>query len=164
MTTSSQKEHLERGLFGHLSRHQRSGEAYEFDIKIQKINIPDEVRERVSDSRIGAIFEVEASGRLNAFMDELKNDFPWIHEWRQDGRSGGWLVIEPDAAALDEYGNVEDVRFARKRLSDLDEIAARVEEAKKALKKDMGSSEWWGGRVKKVKKQDWSPRSGKRKE
>jgi hypothetical protein len=150
-SSTAVKERLHR----YLSRHQSSGEAYEFGIKIRKVNIPDKVREKLSEAQIQDAFDSEASQRLDAFMEQLKDDFPWILRWRQDGRSGGWLVIEPDAAALDDYGNVEDVRFAKKRLNDLNEITRRVEASKRDFVDDMQSGEWWGVHP---KKQFWSPR------
>jgi hypothetical protein len=153
---ASLKERLEREISKYLSKHQRSGEAYEFNIKIRKVNIPDEVREKFSEVQIQDIYDFAASQRLKDFMDNLKPEFPWIRDWRQDGRSGGWLVIEPDAAALNDYGNIEDVRFAKKRFSDLDEIAARVMAAKSIFVNDMQSGEWWDVHPK--KKKPWRPR------
>lgn len=155
----SPKERLDQEILrrstDHLSKHQPSGEAYEFNIKIRKVNIPDEVRGKFSEAHITDIYEFAASQRLKDFVENLKTDFPWIHDWRQDGRSGGWLVIVPnDAVLLSEFG--KHVRPKMKRLKDLDEIAARVEEAKRDFKLDMESPEWWG--ISRSKKVPWNPR------
>lgn len=126
-----------------LSSHNRRGEAYDFDIKLQKIYVPDSVRRRLGEEEINRVADDLAQSDLEAFMDQLKKDFPWIHEWRQEGRSGGWLTIVPDHAVMDDYGNVDDLRDAKKRLKDLYEIERQVEEAKDQHVADLESKKWW---------------------
>lgn len=126
-----------------ISSHHRGGEAYDFNIKLQKIYVPDAVRRRLGEEEINRIAEDLARSDLEAFMDQLQKDFPWIHEWRQEGRSGGWLTIVPDHAVLDDYGNIDDLRDAKKRLKDLHEIERQVEKAKNQHVAALESKRWW---------------------
>lgn len=137
------KADITKEIEGFLSSHNRRGEAYDFDIKLRKIYVPDPVRKRMSEEEINDIAEQLAQSDLDAFMEQLQEDFPWIHEWRQEGRSGGWLTIVPDVAVLDDYGNVDDLRMARKRANDLNEIARQVDEGVRQHVESLESKKWW---------------------
>lgn len=150
------------GILKYFSKHQPHdrGEAYEFSIKMRPVGIPKEVRERLPEKVIDNIYEAEAQFRIDVFMEELIEKFPWIVTWRTAGRSGGWLVIEPEFAVLDEHGNVDldsapgsrgpkdwfpggSSAHAEKRLDDLAEIGRLVGAAKRDLKMDLESVAWW---------------------
>ncbi len=137
------KADIAKEIEGFLSSHNRRGEAYDFDIKMRKVYVPAPVRKRMSEEAIDEIAQGLAAEDINAFMDQLKKDFPWIHEWRQEGRSGGWLTIVPEAAALDDYGRIEDLRYAKKRLNDLYEIEKQVEEGVNQHIATLESKTWW---------------------
>lgn len=137
------RQKVAKALEKYLSSHQRYGEAYDFNIKLRRIDIPDEVRKRLPERVINQYVDDLAQSDIEAFMDGLKHDYPWIEGWRQEGRSGGWLTIVPEAGAMDEYGRIEDLRYAKKRLSDLEEIEEQVKSAKKAHVADLESKAWW---------------------
>lgn len=137
---------LERILSKYLSRHSAGQEAYEFNIKIQKINIPKEIRESVSEDDTESVYDIESKSRLVDFAEGLLNEFPWIHKWYQEGRSGGWLVLYPREEIFDDYGNVTDIDMAKRRHKDLIEISRRVLHAKGELIGDMESKGWWAER------------------
>lgn len=137
------REKVSKEIQKYLSRHHGQGEAYDFNIKMRIVNVPDEVRERLTANQIDNIYNYEAGERLEFFMEELMSEFPWISAARQEGRSGGWLTVVPEDAVFDDYGNIQDLRHAKARLRALDEVDERVKEAKEAFKKDLESKEWW---------------------
>ncbi len=143
-TKTESREALERELHRYLDDHRAvRGEAYKFDIRIRAIPLPAAVRALLTPRDIENIVGVEMSERVADFALGLKDKFPWIGEWTQAGRMGGWLVIETESPVLDEYGNIEDVSEARQRLNDLDEISEMVRSGIGALVDDLESHRFW---------------------
>lgn len=95
----SKKDRLAEELDKYLSSRYRE-EAYEFNIKIMKVHVPEKVRKSLTESEVNDIFMHESAVQLEDFIDELRSDYSWISEWSQEGRSGGWLVIQPDDPVL----------------------------------------------------------------
>jgi hypothetical protein len=60
---------------------------------------------------------------MEAFEDSLRQKYPWIGAMHRTGRSAGWLAIE------DPQGKMTKAK--------LEDIAKRVEAAKRQFKKDM---------------------------
>lgn len=58
------------------------------------------MRKSLTESEVNDIFMHESAVQLEDFIDELRSDYSWISEWGQEGRSGGWLVIQPDDPVL----------------------------------------------------------------
>jgi len=86
------------------SRHyQRFGqEAYDFNIKIYKINIPEIVRHIMSEDSIETNYQQAAESALDTFVSDLRHDYDWIFNWSTEGRSGGWLtLVTNDMAFVD---------------------------------------------------------------
>lgn len=137
------KESLERNLSKYLSRHSAGQEAYEFNIKIQKINIPNEIRENVSEDDIESVYNFESRNRLLYFAGGILDEFKFIRVWSQEGREGGWLVLYPKEDVFDDSGKVTDLHIAKARLRDLDEIYRRAQKARSDFRRDMESGEWW---------------------
>jgi hypothetical protein len=105
--------------------------------------------------------------QLKFFVEWLQEDFPFIEDYYQEGRSGGWLLLKLDS--LD--GLIEDIEFTEKdyinlnlnpgeirpaiklikdstrsienRIRDIYKIAKRVEKSKTSLAKEMSSPEYW---------------------
>ena len=144
MSTAT-KADIEKEFEGFLSSHNRGGEAYDFNIKLRTIRIPDSVRQRLSEGVINQVAEDLHRSDLEYFMEELKKQFPWIHKWNQEGRSGGWLTIFPDHAVLDDRGNIydDDLPDARKRLRDLYRIEMRVKKGVKQHIATLQSKQFW---------------------
>lgn len=139
-----------------LDRHglAREGEeAYQFDIKMYGIEVPDAVRAAFGEEDVSERIDMEMHLRLTEFMLALKEDFHWIGRAEQAGRSGGWLVVVANDAVLDDKGNVADRREARSRLLSVLEIEALVKAGKLALERDLFDPQWWG-----VGPKEWSPR------
>lgn len=81
---------------GHYCK--RDGE-FQFNIKLYGQDIPQRVRDNFDDGQIYMELSLILGDMLQSFVDKRKDDaslqadFPWIKYWRQEGRSGGWLVI-----------------------------------------------------------------------
>lgn len=166
------KDEVEKEIQGYLSTHERlrsGGEMYDFDIKIQRrINIPDVVREIKdwTESELSDHVESAMAEFLKDFVMALMERYPWIAEWAQSGRSGGWLVLRTENPVLDEYGRIlfdvegeskravsQALAPARKRLRALREIEGLVDRAKRDLVRDLESAVWWG-----ITPKDWRPK------
>lgn len=125
-------------------------EAYDFNIKIQKVWIPDKVREAYPEIEIEAKYNERAQLGLQDLVDDLKYKYDWIRDTWQEGRSGGWLVlVTPDPVFID------GIRLGapRKRIKELREIDEIVTKAKKELVKDLENEGYW-----EISPRDWSPR------
>lgn len=153
---------MKHGIEQYLSRHRR-GEFYEFDIKVHRINIPDVVRERVPEGEIERVVQQEMQDDLQGFADWFRGDYGWIQGWSQEGRSGGWLVLEPREPVLNEYGEVEDLHDAHERLKALEEIDQRVRRGVRDLKRRLSSHAFWGEAVpaSQRSRKHWDPREKK---
>ncbi len=126
-------------------------EAYDFDIKIRKINIPWQVRGIYTDKQIDEKYQEYATDALETFKADLKHDYEWISAVFQEGRSGGWLVV----VTRDEPAFIDGIRmgYVRKRIRDLREIEEKVKIAKKNFVAMMEDSNFW-----EIGPRDWSPR------
>ena len=145
-----------------------TGEAYKFNIKLPSIEIPAEVREQISETAINEVSQAVMQESLEGYVDTFKQKFPWIRNWAQAGRMGGWLVLashnpvlvighRPDGVAVPEV-EPEDVKNARKRLRDLEKIEALIKEGKQWLMEDLASDDFWKDHV-----PTYQPRRGSRK-
>jgi hypothetical protein len=65
-----------------------------YNIKIHRLNIPEEVEEKLSPQAIDNIIWSTAGWALEDFIDYLKSEFKDISSVFQAGRSGGWLHIQ----------------------------------------------------------------------
>ncbi len=168
------REELAREIYDFLDYHNvLHGEAYKFNIKLPVINIPDEVRGQVSETVINEVSHAAMQEYLLGYVDTFQQKFPWIRKWAQAGRMGGWLVLashnpvlvighRPDGVAVPEV-EPEDVKNARKRLRDLEEIKALIKEGKEWLVEDLESDDFWKDHVETYKphrrsRKHWDPR------
>lgn len=159
-------EELEEELRGYLSRHVRGpGEAYEFNIKVRRLNIPDRVREHLGEERLAVIVQNEMTDALTGFVDWSEGDFGWISGWEQAGRGGGWLVFhtnEPVLPVVNVHGEVEDVELAEQRLKDLNTIDERIRRSIDEMERDFASPRFWGHLIPEFKalisRKHWDPR------
>jgi len=89
------------------------GAVYEFNVKLHRVqaDVPD------------PIWEQDVRAAMEEFKTALKRKYPWIGETYLTGRSAGWLAVE------DPEG-----KMTKKTLED---IAKRVESAKRQFVKDM---------------------------
>ncbi len=157
---------VEEGLRRYLDPHDTfREEAYQFDIKMRRIDIPPRVQEHVGDITINATVEAVMESRLSAFVEGMKARYDWIGNWAVAGRSSGWLVLESHDAMLDQDAELqpEDLPEARRRLRNLDEIDWHVRESKRELKRELGAVEFWRtavpGRL--PGRKGWDPRDTK---
>ena len=82
---------------GHRSDHGFACGA-EFNVKIRRrINIPDFVREKLSQGEIDEIWWEEAGRSRDGLKDALSRRYKWIGELAFVGRGPGWLAIEDTA-------------------------------------------------------------------
>lgn len=152
------RDKIYQRLLKHISRHDpgRGGEAYDFNIRLREIYIPDSVRSAVTQGDIDYRVADESEGRLRSFAERLELEFPWIESWGQTGRSGGWLTIVTNDAVIDEapeWPSPESLKAARGRLADLDRIRDMVNEEVSAFERDLESEAFWG-----VEPEEWRPR------
>lgn len=157
------KEEISRMVRTWIAKHQAFGhlypEAYEVDIKMHRIDIPDYVREAISQDRIDEIVAEAMDNALESFSDSLLEAYPWLRNWAKEGRSGGWLVLYTDDPVLDDRGDVVNARKARKRLRDLAEIHRRRNRAQHDFRSLMQEPDFWYDHgVTGPRRQDWRPR------
>lgn len=170
-TVRMTRESLNKAFSKFMSRHHRADageEAYDFNIKIQKINIPEVVRKLKGDQDVEDQADREIQDRLINFASSLEAMYPWISGWGQFGHSGGWLTLMTDEPVL--TGNEEvplephhegapkgwmpnaAIKPAMKRLSDLQDIAELVRKGVRTLKNDLEGPEYW-----EITPKDWVP-------
>jgi len=133
----SERKDVAKRIESFLSRHRIPKsweEIYDFNIKLPVIRVPQSIRDKVSEGRLSEFFNFAMEHDLEAFTEGLKTDYPWIVEWGQQGRSGGWLVLVSKDPVRDEWGEVPDLRRARKRLRDLEKIESEIRESMKSLR------------------------------
>jgi hypothetical protein len=143
----------------------------EFSIKMHRIDIPQDVLDKAEKlgvtDQLDHYFWEELPDQLKFFVEWLQEDFPFIEDYYQEGRSGGWLLLK--LSSLD--GLIEDIEFTEKdyinlnlnpgeirpaiklikdstrsienRIRDIYKIAKRVEKSKTSLAKEMSSPEYW---------------------
>jgi hypothetical protein len=132
-------------------------EAYDFNIKIYKIDIPKGVRtiQKKTEEQIGSVVDHEMAAKLSETVHVLGEEYRWISGWEQGGRSGGWLVLWTEWPVLDERGEIEPgcLGLARARASDLAKIEKEVEKGKRELVEMLEDPQFWG-----LSPIDWSPR------
>lgn len=167
------REKLEKGLSRFMSRHTRDislregQEAYDFNIKVQKIDIPDIVRQLKSASEIDDVAETQMRARLTIFADALVETYPWVDDWYTTGRSGGWLTLVTDEPVLTdnweiprtdvpegpkEWAPAHVLGVAARRLRELEDINLKIQDGISELIFDLESPSWWD-----VTPKDWMP-------
>jgi hypothetical protein len=154
----SKKALLEKQFRGYLAKHRESTgldrEAYEFNIKMYRIDVPDIVRRINSPDAIGDTIQEEQEERLKLFVEAMKDAHWWISDWGRVGRSGGWLALMTYDSILDHNQEISgSLKAAEKRLADLVNIEGILKEEKKKLQKDFADPAWWGY----GDPQDWMP-------
>jgi hypothetical protein len=150
-----------------LSRHEggrRWSDSYEFNIKIYRVNIPDKVRDKVTEDEIHELYEFESEAALNELMEILKHRFSWIESVSLEGRSGGWLALHATDSVVeqDDKGHLVATPEALERLEDLEQIDGIVDEAKRNFVGTMESFDWWAEAFPTLKwilpgKKEWRP-------
>lgn len=151
------KEKLEKEIWRYLTP--GYGEAYRFNIKMPPIRLPEAMEKKLSDEKRADLVDHAMQEALEMFVEELIQNYPWIRSGDQEGRSGGWLVVQTDYGVLDDYGRIPSEEGqdegpkdwsplwqggARKRLEDLRKIDKEVRDAKKMLLDDMKTQAFWG--------------------
>ena len=146
----AKRQELVRKLYEYQNR--RDYGTYNFCIKVQKIDVPDSVRHRISEEELDERASWHAQCLLEGLIEELKEEFAWIETVFQDGRSGGWLAInEKDGLRyqLDTMNTLQDedlrdmLKTARARIKDLAKIEKYVKETVRGWVKDQESEAWW---------------------
>ena len=84
----------------------------EFNVKIRRrVDVPDFVREQLSQGAIDAIWWEEAEQAKDSLREALSRRYKWIGEMSFVGRGPGWLAIEDTACGSrnwDTIGKVVD--------------------------------------------------------
>ena len=75
--------------------HDRFGQPA-FNVKIQRLDIPDDVRARVDEHQMESIINRFTAEYVADFEDMIKDRYPWVTGTYLSGRSGGWLEIKID--------------------------------------------------------------------
>jgi len=144
----------------------------EFNIKMSSVNVPDEVLDKAEKlgvrEQLDQYFWEELPDQLKFFVEWLQEDFPFIEDYYQEGRMGGWLLLklappvnyyEDDLNGIrQDFENlnmdVRDIKPAirevknttkqlEKRIKEIYRIARRVENGRKSLSKEMSSPKYW---------------------
>ncbi len=159
---ATDEEDLVQELQSYMSGHDSfAGESYEFNIRLRAVNLPEDVQQNVAQRNIDEIVQVEMDFRLGEFISELKRTFPWIYGAAQAGRSGGWLVLQPDYSIMDEDATIPDLEKARSRLTDLDKISRLVKEGISEFEADLATTDFWEAVLPQYtpkSKKHWDPR------
>ena len=71
-----------------------------FDIKVGLLNIPDAIRESISESELSAIYDSYSEFYIREYLDFLPAIFKWVQGPYITGRSGRWLEVPVDISAL----------------------------------------------------------------
>lgn len=134
------------------SRHESTDdkEAYDFNIKIRKVWIPEKVRSAYTEKEIQEKYDERARVAFEDFSDFIRNDYEWIGAISQQGRSGGWMVIETEDPA---FTGDQPLRVPRKRIMALRQIYEDLQKAKKDFVKELEDEKFW-----EISPRDWSPR------
>ena len=125
-------------------------EAYDFNIKIQKINIPTIVRRAYKEDEIQKRYEVAAIGTVEGVKQMLEDNYDWIEEVYQTGRSGGWLTVVTEIPVFRGEAKLSEMRA---RIADLQNIETTLKVVKGDFIRDMESTDFW-----EIGPRDWSPR------
>lgn len=100
----------------------------EFNVKIRRrINIPDFVREEMSEGQIDDAWWEEAQRSREALGETLRKRYKWIGELAFVGRGPGWLAIEDTGCKTRNW----------------DAIGKIVEQHLRAFVKNMENSTFW---------------------
>lgn len=79
---------------GHRDDH-RFERGAEFNVKMRRrVEIPDFVREKLSEPQIDELWWEEARSSKDALQDELQRRYRWVGELAFVGRGPGWLAIQ----------------------------------------------------------------------
>lgn len=62
-----------------------------FNVKVQRIDVPESVRDRLDEQEIADIVERYTTEFVQEFEDLARAEYPWISEMYFAGRSNGWL-------------------------------------------------------------------------
>lgn len=82
----------------------------EFNVKIRRrINIPDFVREKLSQSEIDEVWWEEAGRTRDSLKDALSRRYKWIGELAFVGRGPGWLAIEDTGCGTRNWDTISKV-------------------------------------------------------
>lgn len=73
-----------------------------FNIKVQRVDIPDVVRQRRSEAEVQSIFEAFTREYIHDFVMDMRDKYMWIDTMYTDGRSGGWLETSLNMQELPE--------------------------------------------------------------
>lgn len=96
---------------------------FQFSIKMHNMLIPEKVKQELSHDLIEEVIISIAKEELEAFMESLKEEFPWIMHWYTAGRSGGWLILEHEediGNRINYCNNYEDnLKWAKSELNQL---------------------------------------------
>lgn len=151
------REEVEKWIKKYISGHHRpkaGEEAYEFNIKVRRIDVPEIAHHKFTNAEIDQQVQTAMAGRLGAFVADLMEDYPWIENWGQEGRTGGWLVLITHEPVIDLYDEIQksELVSARNRLKDLFEIDNSIRENIKSMQQEFSSLKWWG-----IGPLDWLP-------
>jgi hypothetical protein len=100
-TPQFEKAYMELGQWLYRRQHDKFGQPA-FNVKTHQINIPDSVRERLSESEIESEIQFFNETYTENFIEETTEKYPWINRIYFSGRSAGWLEVELN------YGGVLD--------------------------------------------------------
>ena len=89
---ANKAERLQAELEGYKNR-QDYGD-YNFNIKIQKIDIPGWVKEILNENKIEDEIDGMASGTIRSLISRLLKQFKWVKKAWQDGQKWDWLAIQ----------------------------------------------------------------------
>lgn len=111
----------------------------EFNVKIRRrIDIPDFVREQLSESEIDSVWWEEAGQVRDSLKDTLQRRYKWIGELAFVGRGPGWLAIEDT-----ECDRLTEQLAFKGKSRNWDTIGKVVDQHLKNFIKSMESPRFW---------------------
>ena len=125
---ANKAERLQAELEGYKNR-QDYGD-YNFNIKIQKIDVPGWVREILNENKIEDEIDGMASGTIRSLISRLLKQFKWVKKAWQDGQKWDWLAIQEEETLFESMisaqliGDVGEMqRYIREMESTLRDLA-----------------------------------------
>ena len=122
-----------------------------YNIKVYSIDIPDWVRDVTDDADIDNRVESYTESVLTGFVEDLEHE-GWVNGVDIEGRSGGWLMVEPMYNDLLRYIidgvmdlelYIENVNEIHRIVDEIVELSNKVREEKADYVATLQSDSWW---------------------
>ncbi|WP_422661604.1 hypothetical protein ACK8P5_26135 (plasmid) [Paenibacillus sp. EC2-1] len=159
----------------HMGHHCRNGRDLQFNIRFNHFDAPEIIEKHWLrsgyewDQKYWDAYDEIIENELKGYIGEdyeggLSKLVPWFEDWRQAGRSGGWLIIKCDynfVEIIDEdiptyrdEGHLKDLEYAEDKIIDLamwiQYIEADIKVAQAGLQNWIKQEECWETQIEEI--------------